>query len=74
MWIAGAGVKKGMIYGEIDDFSYNIVENTLHVRSLLASLLHLMGLDHHKLSFPFRGLDMLLTGVKAATVIKDILA
>jgi hypothetical protein len=74
MWMAGAGVKKGMVYGQTDEFSYNIVDKPVHIRDLNASLLHLMGLDHHKLSFPFRGLDMRLTGVEPATVIHDILA
>jgi hypothetical protein len=74
MWMAGAGVKKGLVYGETDDFSYNIVENPVHVRDLNASILHLMGLDHHRLSFPYNGLDMRLTGVKEAHVVQDILA
>ena len=74
MWMAGAGVKKGLVYGETDDFSYNIVENPVHVRNLNASILHLMGLDHKRLTFPFNGLDMKLTGVDEAHVVKDILS
>ena len=73
MWMAGGGVKKGLVYGETDDFSYNIVDKPVHIRDLNATILHLMGLDHHKLSFPFRGLDMRLTGVEPAKVIKEII-
>ena len=73
MWMAGAGVKQGTVYGETDDFSYNIVENPVHIRDINASILHLMGLDHKKLSFPFNGLDMRLTGVEEAKVVKGIL-
>ncbi|WDE98867.1 DUF1501 domain-containing protein [Lentisphaera profundi] len=63
-----------MVYGQTDEFSYNIVNNPLHVRDLNATILHLMGLDHHTLSFPSSGLDMRLTVVKPTKVIKDILA
>ena len=45
MWMAGAGVKKGLIYGKTDDFSYNVVENPVHVHDFQATLLHLMGLN-----------------------------
>jgi hypothetical protein len=73
-WMAGGGVKGGMTYGKTDDFCYNVAENPVHVRDLHATMLHLLGLDHHKLSFPFQGLDQKLTGVDPAKVIKDILA
>jgi uncharacterized protein (DUF1501 family) len=74
MWMAGAGVKKGLVYGETDDFSYNITKDPVHVRDLNATILHLMGLDYQRLSFPYNGLDMRLTGVHPARVIKNILA
>ena len=74
MWMAGAGVKKGVVHGETDEFSYNVVDKPVHVRDLNATILHLMGLDHHQLSFPFRGLDMRLTGVEHAKVIKEVLS
>ena len=74
MWMAGAGVKEGAVYGETDDFSYNIVENPVHIRDLNATILHLMGLDHHKLTYPSNGLDMRLTGVEEANVVKGILS
>ena len=74
MWMAGAGVKKGNVFGATDDFSYNIVENPVHVRDLNATILNLMGLDHHKLTYAYNGLDMKLTGVEEANVVKGILS
>lgn len=73
-WMAGGGIKGGTVYGKTDDFSYNIVENPVHVRDLHATMLHQLGIDHTKLIFPFQGLDQKLTGVEEAHVIKDILA
>jgi hypothetical protein len=73
-WMAGGGVRGGITYGETDDFSYNIVENPVHVRDLNATILYLLGIDHERLTFPFLGLDQRLTGVEEAHVIKDILA
>ena len=74
MWMAGGGVKPGAVYGETDDFSYNIVKDPMHIRDLNATILHLLGVDHEKLSFKFQGLDQRLTGVEPAKVIKDILS
>lgn len=74
MWMAGAGLKPGISYGQTDDFSYNIVENPVHVRDLHATILHLFGLDHNRLTFKFQGLDNKLTGVVPAKVVNDILA
>jgi len=74
MWLAGAGVKGGVTYGETDDFSYNIVENPVHLNSLNATILHLMGIDHRKFTFKFQGLDQRLTGVEEMSVIKGVLA
>jgi arylsulfatase A-like enzyme len=73
-WLAGAGVKGGMHYGKTDDFSYNVVENPVHVRDLHATMLHLLGIDHQQLKFPFQGLDQKLTGVEPARVVKEIIA
>ena len=72
-WVAGGGIKGGMHYGKTDDFSYNIVENPVNVRDLHATMLHLLGVDHHRLIFPFQGLDQKLTGVESSRVIKDII-
>jgi hypothetical protein len=63
-----------MHYGKTDDFSYNVVENPVHVRDLHATMLHLLGVDHQKLIFPFQGLDQKLTGVEKSRVVKEIIA
>jgi hypothetical protein len=74
MWMAGGGVKPGMTFGETDDFSYNIVKDPVHIRDLHATILHLFGIDHNKLTFKFQGLDQKLTGVLPAKIIDGILA
>jgi hypothetical protein len=74
MWMAGGGVKPGMSFGETDDFSYNITRDPVHVRDLHATVLHLFGIDHNRLTFRFQGLDQKLTGVLPAKVINGILA
>ncbi len=73
MWMAGAGVKPGFTYGLTDDFSYNIVENPVHVHDFHATLLHLMGVDHERLTFKHQGRRFRLTDVHGE-VVKDILA
>jgi hypothetical protein len=72
-WVAGGGVQGGIEYGQTDEYSYNIVENPVHVRDLNATILHQLGIDHQRLTFPFLGLDQRLTGVLEAHVVKDIL-
>ena len=72
--LAGGGIRGGMEYGATDDFSYNVVENPVHVRDLHATMLHLLGIDHERLTFPYQGLDQRLTGVEEAHVIHDIIA
>jgi hypothetical protein len=73
--MAGGGIRGGMTYGETDEYGYNIVENPVHVRDLHATILHSLGFDHRKLTFPFQGLDQRLTGVeKEAHVLHEILA
>jgi hypothetical protein len=74
MWMAGGGVKPGVSFGETDDFSYNIAKDPVHIRDLHATILHLFGIDHNRLSFKFQGLDQKLTGVVPAKVIDGILA
>ena len=74
MWLAGGGAKGGAIYGETDDFSYNIVKDPVHVRDLHATVLHLLGIDHERFTFRSQGLDFKLTGVEKASVIKALLA
>jgi hypothetical protein len=73
MWMAGGGVKPGTTYGETDDFSYNIVKDPMHIRDLNATILHLLGVDHERLTFKFQGLDQKLTGVEPARVVKELL-
>jgi len=74
MWMAGGGIKPGTVYGETDDFSYNIAKDPMHIRDLNATILHLLGIDHEKLTFKFQGLEQKLTGVEPAKVVKEILA
>jgi len=75
MWMAGGGVKGGLIYGSTDDFSYNVVENPIHLNDLNATILRCMGIDHLKLTYRFQGLNQRLTGVqREAQVVKEILA
>jgi hypothetical protein len=74
MWLAGGGIQRGVIHGETDDFSYNIVKDPVHVNDLNATLLHCLGIDHERLSFKFQGLDQRLTGVERAQPVKAILA
>jgi hypothetical protein len=74
MWMAGGGAKAGGIYGETDDFSYNIVKDPVHIRDFHASVLHLLGYDHSRFSYRYQGLDQRLTGVEKARVIKELLA
>jgi hypothetical protein len=73
MWLAGGGIKGGQVYGETDDFSYNVVDNPAHVNDLNATVLHCLGIDHSKFSFKFQGLDQRLTGVEEQHVIKALL-
>jgi hypothetical protein len=63
MWMAGAGMKPGIRYGATDEFGYFAVENKVHVHDLHATILHLLGLDHKRLTFRFGGRDMRLTDV-----------
>ena len=74
MFIAGAGVKKGLTFGETDDYCYNIVKNPVHVNQLNATILHLLGINHERLTFTHQGLEARLTGVDPAPVVKELLA
>ena len=73
-WMAGGGIKGGISYGETDDFSYNIAKDPVHIRDLHATMLHQLGIDHRRLSFPYQGLDQRLTGVEETRVLKEILS
>ncbi len=73
MWLAGGGVRGGISYGETDELGYAAVKDIVHVRDLHATMLHQLGIDHAKFSVPYQGLDLRLTGVEPARVIKDII-
>jgi uncharacterized protein (DUF1501 family) len=73
LWLAGGGIKGGTVYGETDEFSYNIVKDPVHVRDLQATLLNQFGIDHEKFTFKYQGLDQKLVGVEKASVVKGIL-
>ncbi len=72
MWMAGGGFKPGMVYGQTDEFGFGAVENPVHVHDLHATLLHQLGLDHHRLSVRFQGLDYRLTGVEGPRVVEEL--
>ncbi|SMP74836.1 Protein of unknown function [Neorhodopirellula lusitana] len=74
MWMAGGGVKSGFTYGETDPVGYSPAENPVQLRDFHATMMHLMGMDHNRTSYPFQGLDQKLTGVKPARVIEEVLA
>lgn len=73
VWMAGGGIKGGVVHGETDDFSYNIVKDPVHIHDLNATVLHALGIDHRRLSFRYQGLDVRLTGVEEHHPIKEIL-
>jgi hypothetical protein len=72
LWLAGAGIKPGLTYGETDDFSYNITRDPVEVYDLNATILYLLGIDHTRLTFRFQGRDFRLTDVHGR-VVKPIL-
>jgi hypothetical protein len=73
MWMAGGGVKGGVVHGATDEFGYFAVENKVHMHDLHATMLHLLGMDHKRLTFPYSGRDMRLTDVHG-NVVKELLA
>jgi hypothetical protein len=72
-WMAGGGIRPGMAYGNTDDLGYNAVENVVSVRDFHATMLHQLGIDHRFFTYKFQGLDMRLTGVEEAHVLKSLL-
>jgi hypothetical protein len=74
IWMAGAGIKPGIVHGATDEMGYAAVKDTVHVRDLHATLLHQFGIDHTRFSTKFQGLDYRLTGVKPASPVSAILA
>jgi hypothetical protein len=73
MWMAGGGVKPGISFGETDEFGYFGTKDRVHIHDLQATILHLLGMDHEKLTYHFQGRDFRLTDV-SGKVVKEILA
>ncbi len=73
MWLAGGGVKGGLSYGRTDDLGFHVVENQVHIHDMQATILHLLGLDHTRLTYRYAGRDFRLTDVHG-NVVKDLLA
>ena len=63
MWLAGGGVKGGMTYGDSDDFGFKAAHNRMHIHDLIATVLHLLGIDHERLTYRHAGRDFRLTDV-----------
>jgi uncharacterized protein (DUF1501 family) len=74
LWMAGGGIKGGVVHGETDDFSYNVTRDPVHVRDFQATILRQFGIDHERFSYKYQGLDVRLTGVEKADVVKALLA
>lgn len=74
VWLSGGGVRSGQTYGATDDFSYNVIENPVHVRDLHATILKQLGIDHERFTFRYQGLDFRLTGVEQTQIIQGILS
>ena len=75
LWMAGGGIKPGCAFGQTDPIGFGVAENPVHVRDLQATILHLLGLDHEKLTYPFQGLEQRLTGVtRPSRVVREVLA
>jgi hypothetical protein len=72
MWLAGGGIRRGVVHGETDDFSYNIIDKPVHIHDLNATILHCMGIDHTRLTYRFQGRDFRLTDVEG-NVVRDLL-
>jgi hypothetical protein len=73
VWLAGGGLKRGITYGETDDFGHHAVKDKIHMHDLHATILHLLGLNHEKLTYRYAGRDFRLTDV-SGTVVKEIIA
>jgi uncharacterized protein (DUF1501 family) len=73
LWMAGGGIEGGIVHGETDDFSYNIVKDPVHVRDFQATILNRFGIDHERFTYKYQGLAQKLTGTEKANVVKAIL-
>ena len=72
MWMAGGGVKRGLVLGKTDEFCYNILEDPVHIHDLQATILHCLGVDHTKLTYKFQGRYFRLTDVAGNVVDKAL--
>ena len=72
VWLAGGGVKPGMSFGKTDDLGFNVAENPVHVHDLNATVLHLLGIDHERLTYKYQGREFRLTDVHGR-VVKEVL-
>jgi hypothetical protein len=73
MWMAVGGIKPGLVHGETDDFSYNIIRDPVSVHDFHATALKLLGFDHLKFTYRFQGLDQRLSGVVPASVVDQLI-
>jgi len=73
MWMAGGGSKAGIVHGETDDFSYNIIKDPVPIHDFHATILHLLGIDHERFTYRYQGLDQKLTGVEPAKAIQALM-
>jgi hypothetical protein len=73
MWMAGGGMRPGLVWGATDDYSYNVTENPVHVHDIQATILHCLGIDHTRLTYKFQGRNFRLTDVQG-NVVKELLA
>ena len=74
MWLAGGGIKPGIVHGQTDEFSYNITEDPVHIHEMNATILQCLGIDHRRLTYEFQGLDMRLTGVEEVDPVAALLS
>ncbi|HIG27881.1 MAG TPA: DUF1501 domain-containing protein, partial [Verrucomicrobiales bacterium] len=74
MWMAGGGIKPGIVYGETDEFSYNVIKDPVHIHQINATILRLMGIDAWRFSKKVKGLDARLTGATKANPVSGIMA
>lgn len=74
MWLAGGGIKGGVTLGTSDDFGFNVIDDRVHVHDLHRTILHLLGFDGNRLTFPYQGLDQRLIGVEPTRVVRELLA
>jgi hypothetical protein len=74
MWMAGGGAKGGTVWGETDEFSYNIVKDPVHIHDFHATVMEMLGIDHERFTYKFQGLDFKLTGVEPSKVIRELIS